>query len=86
MSLPKPVLAFLDDNARSNGGNTPNVDDDLFKIGALDSFALVDFVTIIEEYCEIKIADAEVVSENFRTISQVERFVESRRFTGNAAA
>ena len=86
MPLPKPVLAFLADNARSNGSDAPEADDDLFKIGALDSFALVDLVTLIEEYCEIKIADTDVVTENFRTISQVERFVEGRRFTGNVAA
>lgn len=86
MSLPQAVIAFLNDNARSNGGVPPSANDDLFKLGALDSFALIDFVTVLEEHCEIKIPDTDVVTENFRTIAEVERYLENGRFTGNAAA
>ncbi len=86
MSLPQAVIAFLNDNARSNGSVPPSHADDLFKVGALDSFALIDFVTVLEEHCEIKIPDADVVTENFRTLADVERYLESRSCSGNAAA
>ena len=39
-----------------------------FNSGTLDSFALVDFVTVLEEHCGIRIPDAEVIPANFRTI------------------
>ncbi len=86
MSLPQAVIAFLNENARSNGSARPANTDDLFKIGALDSFALIDFVTVLEEHCEVSIPDADVVTENFRTIADVERYLESRRLSDNAAA
>ncbi len=86
MSIPQPVIAFLNENARSNGSPQPTANDDLFKLGALDSFALIDFVTVLEEHCDIKIPDADVVTENFQTIAKVERYLESRRLSGNAAA
>ena len=44
MALPQGVLDFLNENAQNNGAGQPTEGDDLFKMGALDSFALVDFI------------------------------------------
>jgi acyl carrier protein len=79
MSLPQPVIEFLNNNAASIGVPQVDVDLDLFKSGTLDSFALVDFVTVLEESCGIRIPDAEVVPANFRTIEDIDRYVSSRR-------
>lgn len=79
MSLPKAAIDFVNENAESNGANDPGRVDDLFKMGALDSFALVDFVTVLEEHCGIQVPDADVSPANFRTIEVIERYVESRR-------
>jgi len=79
MSLPRAAIEFVYDNAESNGVDEPGRNDDLFKIGALDSFALVDFVTVLEEHCGITVPDVDVNPANFRTIESIERYVESRR-------
>ena len=44
MSLPSAAITLLNDNAAINGAVPPQAGDDLFQLGALDSFALVDFV------------------------------------------
>ena len=78
MSLPEAVIAFLNENAESNGAEHPVDGDDLFKTGALDSFALVDFVTVLEEFCGIQVPDADVNPANFRTIEAIDRYVQTR--------
>ena len=79
MPLPQTILDFLSENARNNGAAQPQVGDDLFKIGALDSFALVDFVTLLEEQCGIKVPDADVNPANFQTIDAIETYVDAHK-------
>lgn len=79
MSLPQAAISFVNENAESNGAEHPRHGEDLFKLGALDSFALVDFVTLLEEHCGIHVPDADVNPVNFRTIEAIERYIESRR-------
>ena len=75
MALPQPVMEFLQENAQNNGNQLPSDGEDLFKSGALDSFALVDFVTLLEEHCGIKVPDADVVAANFQTLGAIETYV-----------
>lgn len=79
MALPQPVMDFLHENAQSNGNQLPADGEDLFKAGALDSFALVDFVTVLEEHCGIKVPDSDVVAANFQTLSAIETYVAAHR-------
>ncbi len=79
MALPQGVTDFLNDSARSAGAEQPQLGDDLFRSGVLDSFALVDFVTVLEEQCGIKVPDSDVNPANFQTIETIERYVESRK-------
>ena len=79
MALPQGVTDFLNDSARSAGAEQPQAGDDLFRSGVLDSFALVDFVTVLEEQCGIKVPDSDVNPANFQTIETIERYVESRK-------
>jgi acyl carrier protein len=48
-------------------------------MGVLDSFALVDFVTVLEQECGIKIPDSDVNPANFETIEAVESYVDAHR-------
>jgi acyl carrier protein len=48
-------------------------------MGALDSFALVDFVTVLEQETGISVPDGDVNPANFQSIEQIERYVESKR-------
>ena len=79
MALPEAVISYLNENAEREGVATPQAEDDLFKLGVLDSFTLVDFVSILEDQFSIKISDSDVNPENFRSIEVVERYVDSRR-------
>jgi acyl carrier protein len=79
MTLPAAVLAYLNERAKSAGVARPEVEDDLFKMGVLDSFALVDFISILEQQCGIKIPDTDVDAANFQSINAIERYVESRK-------
>ena len=79
MALPQGVLDFLYERAEAEGTPRPSNQDDLFSSGVLDSFALVDFVALIEDECGIKIPDTDVNPGNFQTIETVERYVDSRR-------
>ena len=78
MSLPQPTIDFLNNSASSNGTDQPDSADDLFELGVLDSFALVDFVTVLEQHCGIKVPDPDITPANFRTIDTIERYVSAR--------
>ncbi len=79
MALPQGVIDFLNESARSNGAEQPGASDDLFQMGVLDSFALVDFVTVLEQETGVSVPDGDVNPANFQSIEQIERYVESRR-------
>lgn len=82
MNLPPEVISYLNDNAAAQGAAAPGPEDDLFKFGVLDSFTLVDFVTLLEGQCGISVPDADVRPENFQTVGAVGRYVEARRRGG----
>lgn len=73
MALPQSIVDYLIENAQNSGAAAPG--EDLFKSGALDSFALVDFVTLLEEHCVIKVPDADISPANFQTIDAIEAYV-----------
>lgn len=79
MALPQGIIDYLNENAQTNGVEQPQASDDLFKMGVLDSFALVDFVTVLEGETGIKVPDADVNPANFQTIEAIERYVASRQ-------
>jgi acyl carrier protein len=79
MALPQRVLDHLNENARREGLEEPKAGDDLFRLGVLDSFALVDFISVLEEECGIKVPDGDVNPGNFQSLDAIERYVETRK-------
>lgn len=79
MALPQSITDFLNESATSAGVAPPVNGEDLFKDGVLDSFALVDFVALLETVCQIKIPDSDVVPGNFRTLQAIESYVQSHQ-------
>ena len=77
--LPQGVIAFLDRAATEGRTTLPDRDCSLFLSGILDSFTLVEFVTVLEKECGIRVDDAELRPENFDTISKVEDYVRRTR-------
>jgi acyl carrier protein len=68
-------MAFLNQAASDARTELPNRDSSLFQSGVLDSFTLVDFVTLLETECNIKVNDQDLRPENFDTITKVEDFI-----------
>jgi acyl carrier protein len=56
----------------------PAPDDSLFTSGLLDSFALTDFVTGLEEEFGVSVPDSDLSARKFDTISKVESYLESK--------
>ena len=73
--LTEGVMAFLNQAASEARTDLPDRNASLFLSGVLDSFTLVDFVTVLESECNIKIDDTDLRPENFDTIAKVEAFV-----------
>jgi acyl carrier protein len=73
--LPESVTSFLNEAAEQARTAMPDRDASLFLTGVLDSFSLVDFVTVIESECGLKVDDADLRPENFDTIAKVEAFI-----------
>jgi len=62
---------LLGDTSRELTDQTPLLE------GILDSLALSQLVGFIEDEFETTIADADITSENFRTVAAIERLVEA---------
>jgi acyl carrier protein len=75
MALPEGLLDYLKETAASNGAEMPDAQDDLFQAGVLDSFALVDFITALEEHCGISVPDSDINPANFRTLEDIENYI-----------
>ncbi len=80
--LTQGVMVFLDQAAKDARTELPDRNSSLFQSGVLDSFTLVDFVTLLESECNIKIDDADLRPENFDTIARVEAFIDRIRAAG----
>jgi acyl carrier protein len=79
MALPQGVIDYLNESAQREGLDEPKEGDDLFRMGVLDSFALVDFISVLEEECGIKIPDGDVNPGNFQSREAIERYLETRK-------
>ena len=73
------VMSFLEEAARQARTALPAPDGSLFLAGVLDSFSLVDFVTLLESEFGIRIPDADLRPENFDTLAKVEAFIARAR-------
>lgn len=53
-------------------------DESLFDSGLLDSFALPEVVTAIEQEFGIKVPDSDLTPRKFESIASIERYIASR--------
>ena len=57
---------------------TPAPDESLFTSGLLDSFALTDFVTGLEDEFKVSIPDSDFSARKFDTITKVEQYLDTK--------
>lgn len=62
----------------ANLSDEPTLDTLLFSSGALDSVAMLNLITFVEDRTGIEIRADEVTLENFDTIERILRFAEER--------
>lgn len=62
----------------SKSGTAPDADESLFDSGYLDSFALPDMVSDLEQEFGIKIPDSDLNPRKFDSIIRIEEYLESR--------
>lgn len=79
MGLPQGLIDYLNQAAQAEGIEQPKHSDDLFSAGVLDSFTLVDFITVIEGQCGINVPDADVNPGNFQSIEKIENYLASHK-------
>jgi len=65
---------------RAVSGKDPDLgsDESLFESGILDSFALPDMVSALEQAFSISIPDSDLSPRKFESISRIESYIESR--------
>lgn len=61
----------------SKNPGTPSEDESLFEAGYLDSFALTDLVSGIEDTFGIQVPDSDLNPRKFETIAKIDSYIES---------
>lgn len=65
-------------NSKGAIKSTISDDDDLFKLGALDSMAVVQFILAIEKKYSIKISKKDINFNSFTTINNIKSLISSK--------
>ena len=80
------VREFVLENARSKGINQVADDQSLMESGIIDSLGIFRLVAFLEDSFRVRIADDEIVLENFQSINQIEQFVTAKQAKKGEAA
>jgi acyl carrier protein len=75
---------ILDELARRKGVTMLSDDESLTENGVVDSLGTFRLVTFLESNFNVRIADEDIVHENFCSVNEIERFVNSK-LNGRAA-
>jgi acyl carrier protein len=79
------VRDLILEGVRAKGGTTLANDESLFKSGAIDSLTMFKFIDLLESTFPIRIADHEMITDNFESINQIERFITAKLKESEAA-
>ena len=78
MEIASRVRKFVNEEILRGEETVIQRDDDPLLEGAIDSVGLMHLVAFIEEEFDIEVDDAEIVPDNFSTVSDVEGLVRRR--------
>ncbi len=76
--IKEKVREFIVDAAQRKGLEVATDDESLTDNGVIDSLVIFRLVSFLEDNFGIRIADEEIVNENFRSINAIESFVSDR--------
>lgn len=80
------VRHLILESVRAKGGDSVADEESLFKCGAIDSLTMFKFIDMLENTFPIRIADHEMVTDNFESINQIDRFVTAKLKSNEEAA
>lgn len=77
--IKQTVKNYIDENLLMGGRGEEIRDDSSFlDIGVLDSTGVIELVSFLEKTFAIKVLDEEMVPENLDTLTNIERYVNSK--------
>jgi acyl carrier protein len=76
--IKEKVHEFIIDAAQRKGLDVATDDESLTENGVIDSLVIFRLVSFLEDNFGIRIADEEIVNENFRSVNAIESFVSER--------
>ncbi len=77
MNTRDKVLGIIRRVAKADA--SPADDESLFDSGLLDSFALPDVVSALEQEFQLKIPDSDLNPRKFETIEKIEHYLETHK-------
>ncbi len=80
--MPEPfdtIASLVREVSRSSGPLDVDPRASLFDAGILDSFALPEFVTALEQRFGISIPDSDLSAQTFETLEKITAYVQSHR-------
>ena len=75
--MKESILKLIQDISSNSG--VPADDESLFDSGYLDSFALTDLVSALEEKFGFKVPDSDVNPRKFETVEKIVAYVEDHK-------
>ncbi len=72
------IRQFILQSAQRKGVSTLGDDESLSQNGVMDSLVIFRLVSFLEDTFNIRVADEEIVDENFQSVNGIEKFVESK--------
>jgi len=73
------IRQWVMETAERKGVEVTGDDDSLTTNGVIDSLAIFRLVSFLEDTFGVRIADEEIVNENFRSINEIDRLVTSKQ-------
>lgn len=69
------IRQFVLETAQRKGIGSVADDESLTANGVIDSLAIFRLVSFLEDTFSVRIADDEIVNDNFKSVNDIERFV-----------
>jgi len=74
-SVKDQIRQWVTETAERKGVEVTSDDESLTASGVIDSLAIFRLVSFLEETFQLRVADEEIVNDNFKSINEIERFV-----------
>ena len=78
ISVKDQIRQWVTETAQRKGVEVGSDDESLTTNGVIDSLAIFRLVSFLEETFHLRVADEEIVNDNFKSVNDIDRFVTSK--------